>query len=90
MVSTNAALKPVRAMGGFSAMMLDEFVLLPRRPFAWREFLLQSWFVARVSLVPTLLLTIPQSHISDFRSFATIYSGGRRLVQTQRRMHVDH
>jgi hypothetical protein len=21
----------------------------PRRPFAWREFLIQSWFVARVS-----------------------------------------
>lgn len=59
MVTTNAALKPVRAMGGFFAMMLDTFVLIPKRPFAWREFLLQSWFVARVSLVPTLLLAIP-------------------------------
>ncbi|MUL65949.1 ABC transporter permease [Mycobacterium sp. CBMA 234] len=59
MVSTNAALKPVRAMGGFFAMMLDTFALIPKRPFAWREFLLQSWFVARVSLVPTLLLAIP-------------------------------
>ena len=28
-------------------------------PFAWREFLTQSWFVARVSLLPTLMLSIP-------------------------------
>jgi phospholipid/cholesterol/gamma-HCH transport system permease protein len=52
-------LKPVRGTGGFFAMMLDTFVTIPKRPFAWREFLLQSWFVARVSLLPTLLLAIP-------------------------------
>jgi phospholipid/cholesterol/gamma-HCH transport system permease protein len=28
-------------------------------PFAWRELLLQSWFVARVSLLPTMMLAIP-------------------------------
>ncbi|WP_170306427.1 MlaE family ABC transporter permease [Mycolicibacter kumamotonensis] len=50
---------PVRSVGGFFAMVLDTFVLMPRRPFAWRELLLQSWFVARVSLVPTLMLAIP-------------------------------
>ncbi|BBZ31249.1 ABC transporter permease (plasmid) [Mycolicibacterium madagascariense] len=51
--------KPFRAVGGFFAMALDTLILIPRRPFAWREFLQQSWFVARVSLVPTLLLAIP-------------------------------
>lgn len=51
--------KPVRALGGFFAMALDTLVLIPRRPFAWEEFLRQSWFVARVSLVPTLMLAIP-------------------------------
>ncbi|MGE0220432.1 MlaE family ABC transporter permease [Mycolicibacterium sp.] len=40
-------------------MTLDVFVLLVRTPFAWREFLLQSWFVARVSILPTLMLSIP-------------------------------
>ncbi|MGV0656378.1 ABC transporter permease [Mycolicibacterium thermoresistibile] len=50
---------PVRAVGGFFAMTLDTFVLLVQRPFAWREFLEQTWFVARVSLVPTLLLSVP-------------------------------
>ncbi len=51
--------QPFRALGGFYAMALDVLVLIPRRPFAWREFLLQAWFVARVSLVPTLMLAIP-------------------------------
>ena len=58
-ISSDTAAKPVRAIGGFFAMALDTLVLIPRRPFAWREFLLQSWFVARVSLLPTLMLAIP-------------------------------
>ena len=49
----------MRALGGFFAMTLDTLVLIPRRPFAWREFFLQCWFVARVSLLPTMLLAIP-------------------------------
>jgi phospholipid/cholesterol/gamma-HCH transport system permease protein len=58
-ISSAKASKPVRALGGFFAMALDTLVTIPRRPFAWREFLEQSWFVARVSLVPTLMLAIP-------------------------------
>src|SRR5260370_7100399 len=41
-------------------------MLMPRRPFAWRELLLQSWFVARVSLVPTLMLAIPFTVLTIF------------------------
>jgi phospholipid/cholesterol/gamma-HCH transport system permease protein len=59
LIWSDAAAKPVRAIGGFFAMALDTLVLIPRRPFAWREFLLQSWFVARVSILPTLMLSIP-------------------------------
>ncbi len=51
--------KPFRAMGGFYAMALDTLVTIPQRPFAWREFLDQSWFVARVSLLPALMLAFP-------------------------------
>jgi phospholipid/cholesterol/gamma-HCH transport system permease protein len=54
-----SAAKPARAIGDFFAMSLDTAVLTFRPPFAWREFLTQSWFVARVSIVPTLMLTIP-------------------------------
>jgi phospholipid/cholesterol/gamma-HCH transport system permease protein len=59
MASSQAPWKPVRALGGFYAMALDTLLLIPRRPFAWREFLLQSWFVARVSMLPTVMLAIP-------------------------------
>jgi phospholipid/cholesterol/gamma-HCH transport system permease protein len=54
-----AVATPVRALGGFVAMSLDTLVLIFKPPFAWREFLLQSWFVARVSILPTLMLAIP-------------------------------
>jgi phospholipid/cholesterol/gamma-HCH transport system permease protein len=57
--SIDGLAKPVRAVGGFFALSLDTFVALFRPPFAWREFLTQSWFVARVSLLPTILLSIP-------------------------------
>ncbi len=40
-------------------MTLDTFILMFKPPFAWREFFLQAWFVARVSIIPTLLLAIP-------------------------------
>ena len=40
-------------------MTLDTFMLMFKPPFAWREFLLQTWFVARVSIIPTLMLAIP-------------------------------
>src|SRR6202023_828265 len=39
---------------------------IPRRPFAWREFLIQSWFVARVALLPTLMLAIPFTVLAVF------------------------
>lgn len=59
MVANAIAIKPLRAVGEFFAMALDTFLLMVKPPFAWREFLLQTWFVARVSIIPTLLLAIP-------------------------------
>ncbi|MGV0652796.1 MlaE family ABC transporter permease [Mycolicibacterium thermoresistibile] len=58
--------EPVRAVGGFFAMSLDTFVQMFRPPFAWREYVHQSWFVARVSVVPALLLTMPYSVLLVF------------------------
>lgn len=58
--------KPVRALGGFFAMSLDVFVMMLRPPFAWREYLHQTWFVARVSTLPALMLTIPYSVLLTF------------------------
>jgi phospholipid/cholesterol/gamma-HCH transport system permease protein len=53
------ASKPLRNVGGFFAFSLDVVLAMFKPPFAWREFLDQTWFVARVSLVPTLMLSIP-------------------------------
>ena len=40
-------------------MALDTFRKTFQRPFQFREFLDQTWMIARVSLVPTLLVAIP-------------------------------
>ena len=58
--------KPLDALGEFFAMAADTAVAAFRPPFAWREFIHQSWFVARVSIVPTLLLSIPFTVLSVF------------------------
>jgi phospholipid/cholesterol/gamma-HCH transport system permease protein len=47
-------------------MALDTLVALFRRPFPWREFLLQTWFVARVSILPTLMLSVPYTVLLVF------------------------
>jgi phospholipid/cholesterol/gamma-HCH transport system permease protein len=66
LVTTGNAAKPLRALGDFFATTLDTFVLMFKPPFAWREFLLQTWFVARVSIAPTLLLSIPFTVLTVF------------------------
>ncbi|MCX2931778.1 ABC transporter permease [Mycobacterium sp. CVI_P3] len=47
-------------------MSMDAMVLMFKPPFAWRELLLQTWFVARVALVPTMMLAIPFTVLSVF------------------------
>lgn len=66
MILSKTLTKPFGAVGGFFAMALDTFTLMFKPPFAWREFLLQSWFVARVSLIPTLMLAIPFTVLTVF------------------------
>ncbi|CAN5605081.1 ABC transporter permease [soil metagenome] len=62
----HSLLKPALAVGGFFAMSVDTFILMFRRPFAWREFVLQTYFVARVSIVPTIMLAIPFTVLAVF------------------------
>ena len=51
--------KPLGALGEFFSMSMDALILTVRPPFAWRELALQSWFVARVSIVPAVFLAMP-------------------------------
>jgi phospholipid/cholesterol/gamma-HCH transport system permease protein len=48
--------EPLRGVGGLFVMSVDAVRFLFHRPFQAREFLEQSWFVARVALLPTLLV----------------------------------
>ena len=66
MVTTDALAKPVRSIGDFFAMSMDTFVQMFKPPWAWREFLLQAWFVARVSMFPTITLAIPFTVLTVF------------------------
>lgn len=40
-------------------MALDTLVAMFKPPFAGREFVLQTWFVAKVAVMPTLCMAIP-------------------------------
>ena len=60
------ALAPVRGLGDFFAVSLDTFVAMFKWPFAWREFLEQMWFVARVALFPAMILSIPYVVLAAF------------------------
>jgi phospholipid/cholesterol/gamma-HCH transport system permease protein len=49
----------VRNAGSLFALFLDVFRMLFRRPFQLREFVQQAWFVASVTILPTMLVAIP-------------------------------
>ena len=55
-----------RRSGVCSRCRADAIKFAFRRPFQAREFLEQSWFVARVSLAPTLLVAIPFTVLVSF------------------------
>ena len=56
----------MQAVGGLFAMSADAVKFVFRRPFHGREFLEQSWFIARVALAPTLLVAIPFTVLVSF------------------------
>jgi phospholipid/cholesterol/gamma-HCH transport system permease protein len=57
---------PLRALGQFFAMTLDVLRYSVRRPFQWGEFIDQCWFIARVSMVPTVLVALPFTVLVSF------------------------
>lgn len=62
--STSVLVRPIRATSSFLTFSVEVLAQAVRPPFAWREFLVQVWFVARVTVVPATLLTIPFSVIT--------------------------
>ena len=47
------------AVGGFFRMCVLTGKALFRRPFQWREFILQGSFIMRVAFLPTIMVSIP-------------------------------
>ncbi|MGI9124920.1 MAG: MlaE family ABC transporter permease [Mycobacterium sp.] len=58
--------RPAVSVGDFVVLSGETFAAMFRRPFAWRELLDQIWFVARVSLVPTIVLSMPYTVLIVF------------------------
>lgn len=56
---TETIARPLRPVGDMFALFLDVIVCTFRRPFQFREFINQAWFIASVCIVPTILVTIP-------------------------------
>src|ERR1700742_2240464 len=50
---------PLVLVGGFFRMCVLTGKAMFRRPFQWRECVLQSWFIMRVALFPTIMVSIP-------------------------------
>jgi phospholipid/cholesterol/gamma-HCH transport system permease protein len=49
----------VRQSGRLFALFLDVGRMTFKRPFQLREFIQQAWFIASVTILPTMLVTIP-------------------------------
>jgi phospholipid/cholesterol/gamma-HCH transport system permease protein len=65
-VTSTAWSKPVFAMGDFFVLAGETLAWMFRRPFATRELIEQIAFVARVSIFPTIMLSIPYTVLIVF------------------------
>ncbi len=65
-VSARNMARSFQAIGGLFQMAADAARFAFRRPFQFREFVDQCWFVARVAVVPTLLVAIPFTVLVSF------------------------
>lgn len=57
---------PLRAVGAFFDMAWFTMRAMFSRPFQRREFVEQAWFIARVSMVPTVLVAVPFTVLVSF------------------------
>jgi phospholipid/cholesterol/gamma-HCH transport system permease protein len=53
------AVGALKAVGGLAGMTVDVCRAVTKRPFPLGEFLQQTAFIARVSLIPAIMVTIP-------------------------------
>src|ERR1700742_5378940 len=58
-LTASRVLAPIGTAGKLFAFGLDVGRAMFRRPFQFREFIQQAWFVASVTIIPTALVAIP-------------------------------
>jgi len=49
----------LRGPGEIAVMVMEVTRRFGKRPFQWAEFFEQAWFVTSVTLVPTILVSVP-------------------------------
>ena len=49
----------LNSIGGYFRMCVLTAKALFRRPFQWKEFILQCWFIMRVAILPTMAVSVP-------------------------------
>src|SRR6187551_1887291 len=54
-----SAVSVLRGPGEIAAMVVEVTKRIVTRPFQFREYVEQAWFVASVTLMPTILVSIP-------------------------------
>ena len=57
---------PLEMVGGFFRMCVLTGKGLAKWPFEWREFVLQSWFLMRVTVLPTVAVAVPDTVLIIF------------------------
>jgi phospholipid/cholesterol/gamma-HCH transport system permease protein len=56
----------LEAVGGFVRMCVLTAKALTKWPFEWREFILQAWFLMRVTFLPTIAVAVPDTVLIIF------------------------
>ena len=54
-----SAVSVIRGPGEMAAMVVEVTKRIFTRPFQFREFIEQAWFITSVTLMPTILVSIP-------------------------------
>jgi phospholipid/cholesterol/gamma-HCH transport system permease protein len=54
-----SAVSVIRGPGEIAAMVVEVTKLIFTKPFQFREFVEQAWFITSVTLMPTILVSIP-------------------------------
>lgn len=68
--STPRWVRPLVPVGDLVGFAAETVRMMFRRPFQLREFFEQSWFVARVSVLPACLITIPYGAVLSLQVFS--------------------